>query len=55
MDLADRYCGLPAIEKKLDFKSDPADELIAATSIVYQVPLVTRDKKMRRSKLVPFP
>lgn len=41
--------------KKLDFKSDPADELIAATSIVYQVPLVTRDKKIRHSKLVPFP
>lgn len=40
--------------KKLDFKSDPADELIAATSIAYKVPLVTRDTKIKTSKLVPF-
>ena len=39
---------------KLDFTSDPADELIAATSIVYRVGLVTRDKKIRQSKLVPI-
>lgn len=39
---------------KLDFRSDPADELIAATSIVHHVPLVTRDKRIRTSKLVPF-
>ena len=39
---------------ELDFASDPADELIAATSIVHRIPLVTRDKKIRRSKLVPF-
>jgi PIN domain nuclease of toxin-antitoxin system len=39
---------------ELDFSSDPADELIAATSIVYRVPLVTRDKRIRRSKLVPL-
>jgi PIN domain nuclease of toxin-antitoxin system len=38
----------------LDFASDPADELIAATSLVHRVPLVTRDKKIRRSKLVPL-
>ncbi len=38
----------------LDFKSDPADEIIAATSVVHQVPLVTRDKKILKSKLVPF-
>ncbi len=40
--------------KSLDFDSDPADEIIAATSIVHRVPLVTRDRKMRRSKLVPI-
>jgi len=28
---------------QLDFKADPADELIAATSIVHDVPLVTRE------------
>ena len=39
---------------ELDFASDSADELIAATSIVHRVRLVTRDKKIRASKLVPF-
>ena len=38
----------------LDFHSDPADELIAATSIVYGIPLVTRDRTIRQSKLVPL-
>ena len=39
---------------QLDFSSDPADELIAATSVVHDVPLLTRDKRIRRSKLVPM-
>ena len=39
---------------RLDFKSDPADEIIAATSFVHGVPLVTRDRVMRRSKVVPL-
>lgn len=38
----------------LDFSSDPADEIIAATSIVHRVPLVTRDGMIRQSKLVPL-
>jgi PIN domain nuclease of toxin-antitoxin system len=38
----------------LDFEADPADEIIAATSIVHQAPLVTRDARIRRSKLVPL-
>ncbi len=38
----------------LDFKSDPADELISATSIVYKVPLVTRDRVILKSKTVPL-
>jgi PIN domain nuclease of toxin-antitoxin system len=37
---------------QLDFKSDPADELIAATSLVARIPLVTRDKRIRKSKLL---
>jgi PIN domain nuclease of toxin-antitoxin system len=37
---------------QLDFSSDPADELIAATSVAHRVRLVTRDKKIRASKLV---
>ncbi len=36
----------------LDFISDPADELIAATSLTHKVPLVTRDARIRLSKLV---
>ncbi|MGH7821587.1 MAG: type II toxin-antitoxin system VapC family toxin [Candidatus Binatia bacterium] len=40
---------------RLDFRSDPADEIIAATSVVHRVPLVTRDARIRRSKRVPFP
>lgn len=38
----------------LDFDSDPADELIAATSLVHNVPLLTRDRKLRRSEVVPL-
>ncbi len=38
--------------RKLDFHSDPADELIAATSLVHNVPLVTRDARLRKSKVV---
>jgi PIN domain nuclease of toxin-antitoxin system len=40
---------------ELDFKSDPADRIIAATSIVEQIPLLTRDRRILKSKLVPFP
>ncbi len=39
---------------RLDFRSDPADELIAATSVVHGVPLVTRDRRIKRSRIVPF-
>ncbi len=42
------------LSTQLDFKSDPADELIAATSLVEHIPLLTRDKRIRKSKLVPF-
>jgi PIN domain nuclease of toxin-antitoxin system len=39
---------------RLDFKSDPADELIAATSVVHGVPLLTRDHVIRGSRVVPL-
>jgi len=39
---------------RLDVQSDPADELIAATSVVHKVPLVTRDRALRRSRLIPL-
>ena len=40
---------------QLDFSSDPADEIIAATSIVEGIPLLTRDRKILKSRMVPFP
>ena len=40
--------------ERLDFKGDPADEIIAATSLVYRVPLLTRDKRILASKVVPL-
>lgn len=40
--------------RKLDFKSDPADEIIAATSLTHGIKLLTRDKKILSSKIVPL-
>jgi PIN domain nuclease of toxin-antitoxin system len=40
--------------RRLDFRSDPADEIIAATSIARRTPLVTRDRRLLRSKVVPL-
>ena len=42
------------ISTALDFSSDPADEIIAATSIVEGAPLVTRDRKILKSRIVPL-
>lgn len=39
---------------RLDFRGDPADEIIAATSVVHRVPLLTRDRRIRGSSVVPF-
>lgn len=39
---------------RLDVGGDPADQLIAATSVVHGVPLLTRDRVLRRSKVVPL-
>ena len=39
---------------QLDFTGEPADELIAATSVVHDVPLLTRDRTILRSQVVPF-
>lgn len=39
---------------RLDIRGDPADELIAATSVVQKAPLVTRDRALLRSKIVPL-
>ena len=40
---------------RLDFSSDPADEIVAATSVVERIPLLTRDRKILKSRIVPFP
>ncbi len=39
---------------RLDFNSDPADELIAAISVVHNISLLTRDETIRNSKIVPL-
>lgn len=39
---------------RLDFRGDPADEIIAASSVVHEVPLLTRDRSIRKSKMVPL-
>jgi len=38
--------------RQLDFQSDPADQIIAATSLARRVPLVTRDARLRNSSLL---
>ncbi|MBI4562539.1 MAG: PIN domain-containing protein [Candidatus Rokubacteria bacterium] len=40
--------------RQLDFRGDPADEIIAATSLVHRVRLVTRDARIRKSRRVPL-
>lgn len=39
---------------RLDVHGEPADELIAATSIVHNLPLITRDRRLRRSRRIPL-
>jgi len=39
----------------LAISSDPADELIAATSVIENIPLVTRDRTLLGSQIIPFP
>jgi PIN domain nuclease of toxin-antitoxin system len=39
---------------RLDVSDDPADKIIGATSLVHSVPLVTRDRHLRRSKVIPL-
>jgi PIN domain nuclease of toxin-antitoxin system len=38
----------------LDFQGDPADKIIAATSIAHHAPQLTRDRVLLKSKLVPL-
>lgn len=43
---------LARISCELNFNADPADRLIVATSLVHNAPLMTRDAKIRKSKIV---
>jgi PIN domain nuclease of toxin-antitoxin system len=45
---------IAAASTALDFASDPADELIAATSVVERIPLLTRDRRISKSRVVPL-
>ena len=42
------------LSTRLDYRGDPADELIGATSVVHGVALLTRDGAIRKSKIVPL-
>src|SRR5262249_26516588 len=48
------YVAVSMQSTRLDFAADPADELIAATSIIHQIPLLTRDRRILKSKMVPL-
>ena len=39
---------------RLDFSSDPADEIIAARSLVHGAPLLTRDGRILSSQVTPL-
>jgi PIN domain nuclease of toxin-antitoxin system len=54
LDILPINMNLAQTSTQLDFRSHPADELIAATSIAYGVPLVAREQRIRNSKLVPL-
>jgi predicted nucleic acid-binding protein len=45
---------IAAASTRLDIRGDAADELIAATSLVHNVPLLTRDRALLASRLVPI-
>jgi PIN domain nuclease of toxin-antitoxin system len=45
---------IASMSTRLDIQGDPADELIAATSAIHNVPLVTRDRALLKSKVVPL-
>ncbi len=40
--------------RRLDYRSDPADEIIGATSLRWDIPLLTRDSRILASKVVPL-
>lgn len=53
MAFAAGFFVLPAFTR-LDVAGDPADELIGATSVVHNLPLLTRDPRLRASRMIPL-
>ena len=61
-DLEERFVSLPitaniarqAFELPPNFPKDPVDRVIAATSLIEDLPLVTADNEMKRSRAVPI-
>jgi PIN domain nuclease of toxin-antitoxin system len=47
-NIALQTCDLPA-----SFPKDPADRIIAATALVEDIPLLTADREIRKSRAVP--
>ena len=47
-NIALQACSLPA-----KFPKDPADRIIAATGLIEDIPLVTADREIRKSRAVP--
>ena len=45
---------IAATTRMLDFHSDPCDEIISATSVITGHRLLTRDRKIRASAVVPL-
>ena len=44
---------LQACELPTDYPRDPADRIIGATALVEDIPLVTADRQIRKSRAVP--
>lgn len=44
---------LQALELPASYPKDPADRIIGATALVQDIPLLTADKEIRRSRAVP--
>ncbi len=45
---------IAGMNTQLDFFCDPAGEIIAATGVVEKIPLLTRDPRILRFRMVPF-
>lgn len=44
---------LQALELPSNYPKDPADRIIGATALIEDIPLVTADREIRRSRAVP--